>query len=124
MRSYFSPAAFGENILRELEDALEGEAGEKLSYKWWVSLSSGFGEGYELVPSLSTREEQHTADGALFRHSAVIQMAFKTLKKSRRSGTIKVERFVQKGSSWKLDENGCSKADLSRPSLRIVGCWP
>ncbi len=67
-----------EEVLRELEAELEGET-EKLSYKWVVSRRLA-GEGWEIDDSLTTGEEKHTKDDALFRQSAVIQMAYKTLK--------------------------------------------
>ena len=119
--------AFVEDVLRELEDELEGET-EKLSFKWVVSRSPGFGEGYQPEDSLSTGEERYTRDDALSRQSAVIQMAFKTLKSSGARGIIKVERFILDGARWKKDrsrdDDACSKADLGRPYLKITGCWP
>jgi len=110
----------------ELEAELEGEVG-KLTYRWWVSHSPGFGEGYSIVDSLSTGAEDRTPEDALSRQSAVIQMAYKRLKASGARGIIKVERFVRTGSSWSREkaDDACAKASLDGPYLRIYnGCWP
>ena len=93
-----------------------------------MSHSPGFGEGYQPVDSLSTGAERYTKDDALARQSAVIQMAYKTLKGSGARGWIKVERFVPGGSGWKKDksrdDDACSKASLYEPFLKITDCWP
>src|SRR5690242_4721696 len=84
-----------EGMLSELEYELEAEfeAGtDKLTYKWVVS-QADFGSGYNIVDSLSTGPETRTLDDARFRQSAVVQMAFRTLR--GRGGILKVERFIQ-----------------------------
>jgi hypothetical protein len=127
MSRHYGRDVFIGDVLREVEGELEAET-EKLSFKWVVSRSLGFGEGYEIVNSLSTGSEQHTRNDALARQSAVIQMAYKKLKNSGAHGRIKVERFIQDGATWKKDrsrdDDACSKADLDAPYLKITGCWP
>lgn len=127
MSRHYGRDVFVEEVLRELEDEFEAET-EKLSFKWVVSRSLGFGEGYQIVDSLSTGKERRTRDDALARQSAVIQMAFKTLKSSGAHGLVKVERFILDGANWKKDrsrdDDACYKADLDGPYLKITGCWP
>ena len=120
-----------EDVLCELETELEGEGGEKLPFRWWVSRRE-FGSAWEIVNDLSTQEENHTPEDAMFRHSAVMQMAYKQLRaRGFKSGEVKVERFLNTGGSGRLDkrgpdsrgrqDSGCSTADLGRP-LRIYDC--
>lgn len=126
MSKYSSLDASLAEVLTELEGELEAET-EKHTFKWVVSLRRGFGEGYELVDSLSTAPEPHTKDDAV-RQSAVIQKSYITLKKSGERGSMKVERFIQDGGRWIKDrsrtDDACSKADLAAPYLKITGCWP
>jgi hypothetical protein len=111
----------------ELESEFEGETGKR-TFQWWVSHSPGFGEGYDLLQSLSTGQEQHTEDDMLSRQSAVIQMAYKTLKNSGKRGMIKVERYGT-GPDGRLSRDkasdACSKASLDDPPyLKITDCGP
>ena len=120
-----------EGMLSELEYELEGEFEAEtgaLTYRWVVSQSPDFGGGYNIVDSLSTGAETRTLDDARFRQSAVIQMAFRTLKSHGGGGTLKVERFIQQpNGTWARDKasDACEKADLSDKFLRRrFGCWP
>jgi hypothetical protein len=119
-----------EGMLSELEYELEAEleAGtDRLTYKWVVS-QADFGTGFNIMDSLSTGAETRTLDDARFRQSAVVQMAFKTLKAQGFRGTLKVERFIQQpNGTWARDKanDACEKANLSDPFLRrSFRCWP
>jgi hypothetical protein len=134
--------ALVEGVLSELEAEFEAEVSgkappgtagvapqKKFSYKWRVSLKE-FGSVGNLVEDLSTGEEVRTPDDALFRHSAVVMMAFKTLMARGFAGqALQVERWVYDGG-WQRDrrwlpngreDSGCSSVLLNQP-LRINDC--
>jgi hypothetical protein len=118
-----------DGMLSELEYELEAEFEVgALTYRWVVSHSPDFGGGYNILDSLSTGAEVRTPDDARFRQSAVIQMAFKTLKAQGQGGILKLERFIQQPDGrWTRDkaDDACETADLSSPFLRRrFGCWP
>jgi len=117
-----------DGMLSELEYELEAEFEVgALTYRWVVSHSPDFGGGYNILDSLSTGAEVRTPDDARFRQSAVIQMAFKTLKAQGQGGILKLERFIQQPDGrWTRDkaDDACEKANLFSPFLRRDGCWP
>jgi hypothetical protein len=108
-----------EAALAELEAEFESEVGQKYFYTWRVFLRREFGGPYEPISSLDvTKAEQYTPDAALVRHSAVVQMAYKTLKNTSQFGDLRVER--QKDGR----KDGCSTASVEPTGyLRIEGCW-
>ena len=128
-----------EEVLCEFEDECEAETGgkasqgtaqpPKFSYKWRVFVKD-FGSIGDLVEDLSTGEEVRTPDDALFRHSAVVMMAYKQLMARGFAGReLQVERWVYDGG-WKRDKrwlpngrenSGCSSVILTKP-LRIDDC--
>lgn len=109
-----------EEVLTELEgefEALGGPTTKKNYYTWTVFLRRDFGGPQEAVPSLSvSKSEMHTPEDARFRHSAVVQMAYKTLKEKGLGGDLTVYRY----------RNGfreaCSAVDLSAKYLEIRDC--
>jgi hypothetical protein len=110
-----------EEVLHELEGEFEASAGPtavKNFYRWRVLLRRDFGGPEEPVESLSvSKGELRTPEDAKARHSAVVMMAYKTLKENGITGEFKVYR----------DRNGfheaCSYVDLSYPPyLEIDDC--
>jgi hypothetical protein len=73
-----------EEALNELEGEFEASGGsstKKNFYIWRVLLRRDFGGPEEPVEALSvSKSELRTPEDARFRHSAVVQMAYKTLK--------------------------------------------
>lgn len=110
-----------EDVLNELEGEFEasGEPSTKKNYYRWRVLSRrDFGGPEELVESLSvSKSEMHTPDDAKFRHSAVVQMAYKTLKEKGTRGDFTVYRY-RNGY-----RDACSYVDLADPPyLQIRDC--
>jgi len=110
-----------EDVLNELEGEFEASSGPSTKrnyYTWRVLLRREFGGPEEPVESLSvSKSERRTPEDAKFRHSAVVQMAYKTLKEKGTRGEFKVYRY----------RNGyreaCSYVDLSDPPyLEIRDC--
>lgn len=116
-----------DEVLSELETEFEAQIGEKHSFRWWVSWRE-FGTGWQIMDDLSTKDEDHTPEEALDRHSAVVQWAYKQLRaRGLKRGEMKVERFVEgkldrRGPDKKgREDSGCSSVLLSKP-LRIDDC--
>ena len=107
-----------EEVLSELEFEAEAQvppgSTKKFPFTWKV-FHSTIDKGKRFVRELSvTDEELRTPSDALFRHSAVVQSAYKALKP--KGGSLNVERYIN------LHMDGCSFVNLSEPYLHIYDC--